>query len=76
MRLLILRVNIWDGKKRDDLLAPTALEETASVLSNEEKVGMVYTNYQVIDERRMVKGLGKRCQIPYSRDGLLLNFMT
>jgi len=60
----------------DDLLTPTALEETAAVLDKDEKVCMVYTNYYVIDEQGAVKGLGKRCQIPYSRDRLLLDFMT
>jgi glycosyltransferase involved in cell wall biosynthesis len=60
----------------DDLLAPEALAETAAVLDNQPNVGMVYTDYLVIDEAGSVKGLGKRCQIPYSKDRLLLDFMT
>lgn len=60
----------------DDLLAPEALAETAAVLDNQLNVGMVYTDYLVIDEASQVKGLGKRCQIPYSKDRLLLDFMT
>jgi glycosyltransferase involved in cell wall biosynthesis len=60
----------------DDLLAPTALEETATLLNSQPNVGMVYTDYQVIDEQGTVKGLGKRCQIPFSKDRLLLDFMT
>lgn len=60
----------------DDLLAREALEETASVLDSQPGVGMVYTDYLVIDEQGSVKGLGKRCQIPYSKDRLLVDFMT
>jgi glycosyltransferase involved in cell wall biosynthesis len=60
----------------DDLLAPEALWETAAVLDSQPNVGMVYTDYLVIDEVGEIKGLGKRCQIPYSKDRLLVDFMT
>jgi glycosyltransferase involved in cell wall biosynthesis len=60
----------------DDLLAPTALEQTAAVLDTHPEVGLVYTDYQVIDEQDRIRGLGQRCQIPYSKDRLLLDFMT
>jgi glycosyltransferase involved in cell wall biosynthesis len=60
----------------DDLLAPTALKETSSVLLNSPDIGLVYTNYVVIDEHDVVKGLGSRCRIPYSKDRLLVDFMT
>jgi glycosyltransferase involved in cell wall biosynthesis len=60
----------------DDLLAPTALEETAASLDAHPEVGWVYTNYQVIDENGQDKGLGNRCRIPYSKDRLLVDFMT
>jgi glycosyltransferase involved in cell wall biosynthesis len=60
----------------DDLLAPEALWETAAVLDSQPNVGMVYTDYLVIYEAGEIKGLGKRCQIPYSKDRLLVDFMT
>lgn len=60
----------------DDLLAPTAIEETAAVMESRLDVGMVYTDYLVIDEHSTVTGLGKRCQIPYSKERLLVDFMT
>lgn len=60
----------------DDKLALTALEETVAILDAQPQVGMVYTNYQVIDSHERMTGLGKRCQIPYSRHGLLVDFMT
>ena len=60
----------------DDRLASTALEETVSLLENQPKLGMVYTNYQVIDSDGKSKGIGSRCQMPYSKERLLIDFMT
>ena len=60
----------------DDYLHPTALAQTAVVLENFPQVGMVYTNYINVDEAGNELGEGKRCQIPYSKDRLLLDFMT
>jgi glycosyltransferase involved in cell wall biosynthesis len=60
----------------DDLLAPTALAETAAVLDAHPEVGMVYTDYLDIDAHGTVLGYGQRCHLPYSKEGLLLNFMT
>jgi glycosyltransferase involved in cell wall biosynthesis len=60
----------------DDMLEPTALEETVAVLDNEPAVGVVYTDYRVIDANDAIKGYGRRCRIPYSKDRLLLDFMT
>ena len=60
----------------DDLLAPTALEETIAVLMSEPTVGMVYTHYHAIDEAGIDLGVGARCQVSYSAVPLLMNFMT
>ena len=60
----------------DDKLSPTALAETAAILDTQPSVGLVYTDYLVIDETGVVRGNGKRCQIPYSPERLLLDFMT
>ena len=60
----------------DDMLAPTALEETVAVLNANPTVGMVYTDYQVMDSADRITGYGKRCRIPYSKDRMLLDFMT
>lgn len=59
----------------DDLLAPTALAETVAVLNANPQVGLVYTNYEVIDAQGHSRGLGNRCQIPYSKERLLVDFM-
>jgi glycosyltransferase involved in cell wall biosynthesis len=60
----------------DDALAPTALEETAAVLEAEPDVGMVYTDYLTMNPAGQVVGPGSRTKIPYSRDRLLIDFMT
>jgi glycosyltransferase involved in cell wall biosynthesis len=60
----------------DDLLEPTALEEAAAVLDTRPDVGMVYTSYQTMDLSGRVIGPGSRTKIPYSKDRLLIDFMT
>lgn len=60
----------------DDMLEPTALEEAVAVLESEPAVGVVFTDYRVIDANDALKGYGRRCRIPYSKDRLLLDFMT
>jgi glycosyltransferase involved in cell wall biosynthesis len=59
----------------DDLLAPGALAATTAVLDAEPAVGLVYTSYATIDAAGQVTGHGLRCQIPYSPDRLLVDFM-
>lgn len=61
---------------QDDWLSPTALEETAVVLDAYPEVGLVYTDYMVIDESGKVIDYGQRCRIPYSKERLLIDFMT
>jgi hypothetical protein len=58
------------------MLESTALEETVAVLDSDPSIGVVYTDYRVIDANDAVKGYGRRCRIPYSKDRLLLDFMT
>lgn len=60
----------------DDIIAPTALAETAKILDNSSEIGLVYTDYLLIDKDNKVLGKGTRCQIPYSKDRLLVDFMT
>ncbi len=59
----------------DDLLAPTALEDTVAILNANPQVGLVYTDYEIIDAQGNNRGLGNRCQIPYSKERLLVDFM-
>jgi glycosyltransferase involved in cell wall biosynthesis len=60
----------------DDRLSATALAATAAILNHHPNIGMVYTDYRVINEHKQNLGLGSRCQIPYSPDRLLIDFMT
>ncbi|OKH33702.1 hypothetical protein NIES2119_22540 [[Phormidium ambiguum] IAM M-71] len=60
----------------DDLLAPTALAETATILDLNPEIGLVYTDYIDIAEDGEIIGYGERCRIPYSPEGLLVDFMT
>ncbi len=60
----------------DDLLAPTALKETAALLDAHPETGLVYTDYLDMDVNGKVTGYGHRCQIPYSPQRLLVDFMT
>ncbi|MEH2065886.1 MAG: CHAT domain-containing protein [Nostoc sp.] len=60
----------------DDILAPTALAQTAKVLNHHPETGFVYTDYLNIDRDGKVIGYGHRCDIPYSQESLLVNFMT
>ena len=62
----------------DDALAPTALAETVAFLDADANkvVGLVYTDYLTMDEAGHVGGPGSRTKIPYSRDRLLIDFMT
>ncbi|MBD1820994.1 glycosyltransferase [Cyanobacteria bacterium FACHB-DQ100] len=60
----------------DDLLAPTALEATAAILDEQSTIGLVYTDYHVVDADGQDKGLGLGCNIPYSKNRLLIDFMT
>ena len=60
----------------DDALAPAALAETVAVLDAMPDVGVVYTDYVTMDESGTLQGVGRRCAIPYSKDRLLVDFMT
>jgi glycosyltransferase involved in cell wall biosynthesis len=60
----------------DDLLAPNALAATVAILDRHPNIGMVYTDYDVIDEWGKLLGRGARCDLPYSPERLLVDFMT
>ena len=60
----------------DDLLDSHALAHTVDILDGDPNIGMVYTDHELIDASSHSKGIGARCQIPYSKDRLLINFMT
>ena len=60
----------------DDVLAPTALAETVAALDKNPAAGLVYTDYFDMDDSGTRTRLGQRCKIPYSKERLLVDFMT
>jgi glycosyltransferase involved in cell wall biosynthesis len=60
----------------DDLLHPEALQKTVAHLINRPQCDLVYTHYNSMNSDGHDKGLGVRCSIPYSPQGLLTNFMV
>jgi hypothetical protein len=59
----------------DDVLAQTALAETTTVLDTDPMLGMVYTNYWVINQVNQVQNVDRK-QPTYSQERLLVEFMT
>jgi glycosyltransferase involved in cell wall biosynthesis len=57
----------------DDYLHPDCLEQCLKVIEKQD-VGMVYTSYFEDYSGYLVKG--RRCEIPYSKEALLLDQMT
>lgn len=60
----------------DDILEPTALEETWKALDAHPEVGMVYTDFLDIRQDGKVIGVNPRSAVPYSPMRLLIDFMT
>ncbi|NJN48655.1 MAG: glycosyltransferase [Alkalinema sp. RL_2_19] len=58
----------------DDLLAPNALAITVPHLDQQPHLGLVYTDYTIIDEANQIKSPGQH-QTPYDHDRLLVEFM-
>lgn len=60
----------------DDYLCPTALEETAAVLDENLKIGLVYTGQMLMNSCGEAIGVNGRCNIPYSANRLLVDFIS
>ncbi len=60
----------------DDLLGPTALAETVAALDQQPEVGVVYTDHYEMEESGQRIRPSERSKIPYSKDRLLVDFMT
>jgi GT2 family glycosyltransferase len=61
----------------DDFLSPTCLEDTVGLLDRlSQDIGVVYTDYIVTNEDGSFKEYGKVTQTPYSKEKILVQFMT
>ena len=64
---------VLDG---DDALEPTAFAALLDALAENPAAGMAYSRHVLIDANGRVLGAGPLCELPYSPQGLLLDFMT
>ena len=65
-------VCVLDG---DDVLEPGAFGPLLDALAD-PAVGMAYSRHVLVDVNNRVLGPGPLCELPYSAQGLLLDFMT
>ena len=66
-------VCVLDG---DDALEPGAFGPLLDALATEPAIGMAYSRHVLIDANNRVLGPGPLCELPYSADALLMDFMT
>ncbi|MDI1254018.1 glycosyltransferase [Thermomonas sp.] len=60
----------------DDVLEPNALSAMLHFMQENPGLGMAYSQHVEIDEAGDFLRLGTRCQMPYSSQKLLVDFMT
>lgn len=60
----------------DDWIDKTCFEKTKNILEENDSTGFVYTNYINIDQKGEIKNTGYKINTPYSKENLLLVFMT
>lgn len=65
-------VCVLDG---DDVLEPGAFGPLLDALAD-PAIGMAYSRHVLVDVNNRVLGPGPLCELPYSADALLLDFMT
>lgn len=64
---------VLDG---DDMLEPTAFAMLLEALRGDPSAGMAYSRHVLVDANGRVLGPGPLCELPYSPQALLLDFMT
>jgi glycosyltransferase involved in cell wall biosynthesis len=60
----------------DDVLEPTALATLLEALRADPAAGMAYSRHVLVDANGRTLGPGPLCELPYSPQALLLDFMT
>ncbi|GHC11153.1 glycosyltransferase [Thermomonas carbonis] len=66
-------VSVLDG---NDALEPGAFAALLDALAADPAAGMAYSRHVLVDANNRVLGPGPLCELPYSADALLLDFMT
>ena len=64
---------VLDG---DDVLEPGAFATLLNMLRGDPAAGMAYSRHVLIEASGRALGAGPLCELPYSADALLLDFMT
>lgn len=64
---------VLDG---DDILEPTAFATLLDALRTNTNAGMAYSRHVLVDTNGRTLGPGPLCELPYSPQSLLLDFMT
>lgn len=64
---------VLDG---DDALEPGAFSALLDALAADPVIGMAYSRHVLIDASNRMLGPGPLCELPYSADALLMDFMT
>ena len=64
---------VLDG---DDALEPGAFSALLDALATDPAIGMAYSRHVLVDANNRVLGPGPLCELPYSADALLMDFMT
>jgi len=64
---------VLDG---DDALEAGALRTLLDALAADPAIGMAYSRHVLVDANNRVLGPGPLCELPYSADALLMDFMT
>lgn len=66
-------VCVLDG---DDALETGAFSTLLDALAAEPAIGMAYSRHVLVDANNRMLGPGPLCELPYSADALLMDFMT
>lgn len=64
---------VLDG---DDLLEPDAFAALLAAFREHPGTGMAYSRHVLVDAGNRILGAGPLCELPYSPEALLLDFMT
>lgn len=60
----------------DDLLHKKTLQLSFAEIRKHKRCGMIYTKYNLVNEKGSFIAPGTRCEIPYSKNKLLVSFHT
>jgi glycosyltransferase involved in cell wall biosynthesis len=60
----------------DDMISKECFSQSYDYIVKNNTKGLIYTDHAIINDRNKLLGKGKRCNIDYSKNVLLLNFIV